>query len=121
MESVSAWVLQIGHACLWGSVGTAAVGMVCRLLPRLPAGVRVPGCGGWPAPSCCWVFVSPPRLTSQFCLRLLPLRRFLRSLPHRRPRMFPCRRSLPLSLTLPHSLSATRRHLRDPEKRLAGR
>ena len=40
MESVSAWALQIGHACLWGSVGIAAVGMVCRVLPRLPAGVR---------------------------------------------------------------------------------
>ena len=40
MESVSAWVLQIGHACLWGSVGIAAVGVVCRILPRLPAGVR---------------------------------------------------------------------------------
>lgn len=39
-ESVSAWVLQLGHACLWGSVGIAAVGVVCRVLPRLPAGVR---------------------------------------------------------------------------------
>ena len=40
MESVSAWALQLGHACLWGSVGIAAVGVVCRILPRLPAGVR---------------------------------------------------------------------------------
>ncbi len=40
MESVSAWVLQLGHACLWGSVGIAAVGIACRVLPRLPAGVR---------------------------------------------------------------------------------
>ncbi len=40
MESVSAWVQQIGHACLWGSVGIAAVGVICRVLPRLPAGVR---------------------------------------------------------------------------------
>lgn len=40
MESVLAWALQIGRACLWGSVGIAAVGMVCRVLPRLPAGVR---------------------------------------------------------------------------------
>lgn len=40
MESVSAWALQIGHACLWGSVGIAAAGLVCRVLPRLPAGVR---------------------------------------------------------------------------------
>ncbi len=38
--SVSAWVFQIGHACLWGSVGIAAAGVVCRVLPRLPAGVR---------------------------------------------------------------------------------
>ncbi len=40
MESVSAWVLHIGHAGLWGSVGIAVVGMVCRVLPRLPAGIR---------------------------------------------------------------------------------
>lgn len=39
-ESASAWILQLGHACLWGSVGIAAVGMVRRVLPRLPAGVR---------------------------------------------------------------------------------
>ena len=40
MESASAWVLQLGHACLWGSIGIAAVSAVCRVLPRLPAGVR---------------------------------------------------------------------------------
>lgn len=40
MESVAAWALQLGHACLWGSVGIAVVGVVCRVLPRLPAGVR---------------------------------------------------------------------------------
>ncbi len=39
-ELVSAWVLQLGHACLWGSAGIAAVGIACRVLPRLPAGVR---------------------------------------------------------------------------------
>ncbi len=39
-ELVSAWVLELGHACLWGSAGIAAVGIVCRVLPRLPAGVR---------------------------------------------------------------------------------
>lgn len=40
MEPVLAWVLQLGHACLWGSAGIAVAGMVCRVLPRLPAGVR---------------------------------------------------------------------------------
>ena len=40
MESVSAWMLQLGHACFWSSALIAAVGIVCRVLPRLPAGVR---------------------------------------------------------------------------------
>lgn len=39
MEPV-AWLLQIGHACLWGSPVIAAVGAACRCLPRLPAAVR---------------------------------------------------------------------------------
>ncbi len=36
----SAWLAQMGHACFWGSVGIVVVGAACRLLPRLPAGVR---------------------------------------------------------------------------------
>ena len=38
--AASFWVLKIGHACLWGSVAIAAVYAICRVLPRLPAGVR---------------------------------------------------------------------------------
>lgn len=40
MESASSWVLHIGPACLWGSLAIAAAGVVCRVLPRLPAAVR---------------------------------------------------------------------------------
>ena len=40
MVSASGFVQQIGSACLWGSVAIAAVYALCRILPRLPAGVR---------------------------------------------------------------------------------
>ncbi|MGI4789505.1 MAG: M56 family metallopeptidase, partial [Janthinobacterium lividum] len=33
------WLLQMGHACLWGSLWIAVVGIACRLMPRLPASV----------------------------------------------------------------------------------
>jgi len=36
----SHWLPQIGHACLWGSLLIAAVGVACRCLPHLPAAVR---------------------------------------------------------------------------------
>ena len=39
--AASFWVHQLGNACPWGSVVIAAVYTVCRVLPRLPAGVRV--------------------------------------------------------------------------------
>ncbi len=39
MEPIS-WLLQMGHACLWGSLVIAAVGAACRCAPRLPAAVR---------------------------------------------------------------------------------
>jgi len=37
---VQTWLLQMGHACLWGSLMIAAVGIACRCLPRLPAPIR---------------------------------------------------------------------------------
>ncbi len=37
---MQSWLSQVGHACLWGSLFAAGVGVVCRCLPRLPAAVR---------------------------------------------------------------------------------
>ena len=34
------WMRLIGHASLWGSVWIAAIGLLCRFLPRLPAAMR---------------------------------------------------------------------------------
>ena len=33
----SAWLLQMDHACLWGSLTVAAVGIACRFASRFPA------------------------------------------------------------------------------------
>jgi len=40
MEAAQNWAVSMTHACLWGSLAVAAVGVVCRCLPRLPAPVR---------------------------------------------------------------------------------
>ncbi len=40
MGTTQDWLSQMGHACLWGSLAVAAVGIACRCLPRLPAPVR---------------------------------------------------------------------------------
>ena len=34
------WMLQIGHACLWGSLWACAAGILCRCAPRLSAAIR---------------------------------------------------------------------------------
>ena len=36
----AAWINQLGHACLWGSVWIAAAGLVCRFMPTLPSSLR---------------------------------------------------------------------------------
>ena len=40
VEAAQNGMILMGHACLWGSLAVAAVGVCCRCLPRLPAAVR---------------------------------------------------------------------------------
>jgi probable HAF family extracellular repeat protein len=79
-----AWIVRLGHACLWGGLFIVAAALVCRLLPRLPARVRA---GLWWL-AClklvfdlCWtvpitlpVLPAPtqPRLAAQMPLALAP-------------------------------------------------
>lgn len=90
------WVSQMGHACLWGSLLIAAVGIACRCLPRLPASVRA------------WLWwVACAKLLLDFCvmapinLPLLPA-----PVPAVRSASVPDQPHLPVLRTLPQSVSA---------------
>ena len=94
MEPI-AWLLQIGHACLWGSLLIAAVGIACRCLPRLPAPVRA------------WLWwLACAKLLLDFCV-MAPIN--LPVLPAPAPAVRPAAAAMPPLLpppTLPQIVSA---------------